>query len=203
MTDIQVLLFDVGGVLGTNGWDRHARRAACEQFDLDWEDLADRHVLVADAFETGELTLDQYLERTVFYRNRDFTRDEFAGFMFAQSEPWPESLAVLGALAESNSYTLATLNNESRELNEHRIDSFGLRRYFSMFLSSCYLGMRKPDEQIYRLALDIVQRRPEQCLFIDDRQLNLECAALLGIPGIRFEGADALRSSLADFGINA
>ena len=202
MVDIRVLFFDVGGVLGTNGWDRHARRAACVQFDLDWEDFADRHTFVVDAFETGDLTLDEYLRRTVFYRRRDFTQGEFAGFMFAQSEPWPESLGLVGALAESNRYVLATLNNESRELNEHRIDSFGLRRYFVMFLSSCYLGIRKPDEQMYRLAVDVAQRRPEQCLFIDDRPLNLECAGLVGIPGILFQGADALRSSLAGFGIN-
>ena len=201
MPDIKVLLFDVGGVLLTNGWDREARRLACERFELDWDDFQDRHEFVAPDFETGKLTMTEYLRRTVFYRERPFTEDEFVDFMKAQSEAMPDSLALLADLAASGDYVLATLNNESRELNDHRIETFGLREYFSVFMSSCYLGMRKPEEHIYRVAVDITQHRPEQCVFIDDRELNLECAERAGIKPVRFKNAEQLRISLRELGV--
>lgn len=201
MSDVKVLFFDVGGVLLTNGWDRDARRLACECFDLDWEDFQDRHDFVAPDFEMGRLTMEEYLHRTIFYRQQPFTEDEFVAFMKAQSAAMPDSLALLSDLASSGEYVLATLNNESRELNDHRIETFGLRRYFSMFMSSCYLGMRKPEEDIYRVAVDVTQHRPEECVFIDDRMLNLECAERAGIHPIHFSDADQLRASLNEFGV--
>ena len=201
MSDVKVLFFDVGGVLLTNGWDRDARRLACECFDLDWEDFQDRHDFVAPDFEMGRLTMEEYLHRTIFYRQQPFTEDEFVAFMKAQSAAMPDSLALLSDLASPGEYVLATLNNESRELNDHRIETFGLRRYFSMFMSSCYLGMRKPEEDIYRVAVDVTQHRPEECVFIDDRMLNLECAERAGIHPIHFSDADQLRASLNEFGV--
>jgi putative hydrolase of the HAD superfamily len=181
VADIKVLLFDIGRVLLTNGWDRHSRQRACEHFGLDWEDFQDRHEFVSGDFETGKLTLEQYLRRTVFYRDRPFSEEGFVAFMKAESEPYADSLNLVGELAASGRYVLATLNNESRELNEHRIETFGLRDHFTMFLSSCYLGVKKPDEGIYAMAVSITQYRPEECVFIDDRELNLECANLAGI----------------------
>ena len=201
MPDIKVLLFDVGGVLLNNGWDRESRRLACRRFALDWDDFQDRHEYVAPDFETGKLTITEYLRRTVFYRERPFTEGEFIDFMKAQSEAMPESLALLADLAASGKYVLATLNNESRELNEHRIEAFGLREYFSVFMSSCYLGMKKPEEHIYRVAVDITQHRPEQCVFIDDRELNLECADRAGIRPVHFKNAEQLRTSLRELGV--
>ncbi len=201
MTDIKVLFFDVGGVLLTNGWDRASRRAAVERFGLDWEEFQDRHDFVAADFETGKLTLDDYLDRTVFYQERGFSRDDFRDFMFAQSEAKPESLAVLEQLSASGDYLLATLNNESRELNEHRIKTFGLDRHFSMFLSSCYLGLRKPEAEIFRVAVDLTQARPDECVFIDDRALNLECSTRAGIRSLHFLGPAALRASLRELGV--
>ncbi len=201
MAEITTLFFDVGGVLGSNGWDRHARRHCVESFGLDWEEYQDRHEFVANAFETGEMTIDQYLDRTVFYRERRFGRDEFIEAMKAESQPDPGALALVGALARTGRYLLATLNNESRELNRHRVELFGLRRYFSVFLTSGYLGVKKPDERIYRLALEITQRAPQECVFVDDRSLNLECAELLGMTGIRFESVSQLETELAGLGV--
>jgi len=203
MPDVKVLLFDVGGVLLTNGWDRPSRALACRRFDLDWEDFQDRHDFVAADLETGKLTMPDYLRRTVFYRERPFTESEFLSFMKSQSEAMPESLALLTDLAASGDYLMATLNNESRELNRHRIETFGLRQYFSLFLSSCYLGLKKPEEEIYRVAVDITQHRPDQCVFIDDRELNLECADRAGIHPVHFENAEQLRASLNALGVAA
>jgi len=176
MGEVTALFWDVGGVILSNGWDRAARAEAAKKFGLDWEDFQDRHELASPAFETGQITLDTYLQRTVFYRKRAFTREEFIAFMFAQSQEFPESRAILSALAQTRKYFLATINNEPRELNVRRIEQFNLRREFEAFFSSCFVHIRKPDEAIYRLALEVTQRRPEECLFIDDRALNLECA---------------------------
>ena len=198
---IEVIFFDVGGVLGTNGWDRHSRRAACDRFDLDWEDFQDRHDFVSSAFETGEMDLTTYLERTIFYREREFTPADFAGFMRGQSVPDEAALEVVRRVGDGGRYLLATLNNESRELNEHRIGKFGLADHFTMFLSSCYLGVRKPEPEIYRIAVDLVQRPAEACVFVDDRALNLECAVMAGIKPVHFGGADRLPGQLAELGV--
>ncbi|HXW56545.1 MAG TPA: HAD family phosphatase [Candidatus Cybelea sp.] len=203
MGPVTAIFWDNGGVILTNGWDRQARRRAVEKFELDWTEFEDRHELVLDAFETGALSLDAYLKRTVFYRERPYGPEEFKTFMFAQSQPFSESLAFLGALARTKKWLMASLNNESRELNEYRIAKFKLRDYFEVFFSSCYLGVRKPGAGIYDLALKIAQRAPEECIFVDDRALNLECARELGIRTIHYQGLSQLKTELAGHGVAA
>jgi putative hydrolase of the HAD superfamily len=201
MPDVTAMFWDVGGVILSNGWDRAARSEAAKKFGLDWEELQDRHELASPAFETGKITLDMYLERIAFYRKRSFTREEFTAFMFAQSEEFPESRAVLSGVAAAGKYLLATINNEALELNERRIRQFQLRREFKAFFSSCFVGIRKPDEGIFKIALEVTQRQPEECLFIDDRELNLECAQQLRMRTIHFQDAGQLRRELAANGV--
>ncbi len=196
------MFFDLGGVLLTNGWDRASRRHCVESFGLDYEEFADRHEFVADAFETGRMTMDEYLDRTIFYRDRSFTRESFRDAMVAESRPYPEALAVVEELAASGRYLLATLNNESQELNQTRIDRFELRRYFTTFLSSGFLGVKKPDQAIYQLALQITQRGPEECVFVDDRDLNLECAVTEGMHTVHYDSPGQLRGELVGLGID-
>jgi len=202
MSDVTAIFWDVGGVILSNGWDREARAAATKKFGIDWEEFQDRHELASPAFETGRITLDTYLQRTIFYRKRSFTREEFTDFIFAQSEEFPESRAVLSDVAACGKYLQATINNEPLELNEHRIREFNLRREFKAFFSSCYLGVRKPEERIYQVALAVTQRNPDECLFIDDRELNLECARQLQMRTIHFQGAAQLRRDLAASGVS-
>lgn len=201
MPDVTALFWDVGGVILSNGWDRAARAEAAKKFGLDWEELQDRHELASPAFETGMITLDAYLDRIVFYRKRAFTREEFTDFIFAQSEEFPESRAVLSGVAASGKYMLSTINNEALELNERRIQQFHLRREFKAFFSSCFVGIRKPDEGIYKIALEVTQRKPEECLFIDDRELNLECAQQLRMRTVHFQNAAQLRRELEANGV--
>jgi putative hydrolase of the HAD superfamily len=172
-----------------------------EKFRLDWADFEDRHELMLDAFEKGGITLEEYLRRTVFYRDRPFTIDEFKLFMFDQSQAFPESLEFLGKLARKRQYVMAALNNESLEINEYRIRKFQLRTYFEVFFSSCYLGLRKPGAEIYTKALKITQCAPAECILIDDRGLNLECARELGINTIQFQNVPQLREELQPFGV--
>ncbi len=195
------MLFDIGGVLGSNGWDREQRAAAVERWHLDAEDFQYRHEETVGALEAGEITLDEYLDVTVFCEKRDFSRAEFKAFMFEQSIPWPESIAVARDLARRATVRMATLNNESAELNVHRIAAFGLRDMFATFFSSCWLGVRKPTNAIYTRVLAMTQAEPERTLFVDDRQQNLTPAAALGMRTIHFQSAAQLRADLQARGL--
>jgi putative hydrolase of the HAD superfamily len=201
MAEPKLLFWDNGGVILTNGWDRESRKKAIEKFHLDWADFEDRHELMLHAFECGQVTLDEYVRRTVFYRTRPFTPEEFKQFMFDQSSPLPESLDFLGQLVRTKRYRHAALNNESIEIAAYRIRRFHLREYFEAFFTSCYLGVRKPDREIYSLALKITQRDPAECVLIDDRALNLECARELGMHAIHFQTTAQLREDLAKLGV--
>jgi len=196
MAGITTLFWDIGGVVLTNGWDRGSRRQAADVFQLDWEEFQDRHELSFPAFDAGQLSLNEYLDRTLFYRPRKFTREEFTAYMFAQSKEYPEVRAILDRCVALNRYFVGAINNEPLELNQYRIEAFGLRRSFQVFFSSCYVHSRKPEEGIFRVALAVTQRRPEECVFIDDRPLNLESPRRLGMSVIHHQSPDQLRADL-------
>jgi putative hydrolase of the HAD superfamily len=201
LPEITTLFWDIGGVILTNGWDTTARRRAAEVFHLDWDEFQERHELSFPAFDSGLISLDEYLNRTLFYRARAFTREEFIAFMYAQSKEYPESRAVLDHVARLGKYFIASINNEPVELNEYRIATFHLRRDFQVFFSSCYLRTRKPEEMIYRIALNVTQRTPGECVFIDDRALNLENPRKLGMKTIHYQNAEQLRAELKNCGV--
>jgi putative hydrolase of the HAD superfamily len=193
MAQITTLFWDVGGVLLTNGWDTSSRQEAAREFNLDWDQFQGRHEMIVTEFEKGRIDLEEYLECTVFHAPRSFSREDFREFMFARSRPKEEILGIVRELASSGRYLMATLNNESRPLNLYRIREFGLDRWFSAFFSSCFLGTKKPEEAHYRAALEITQREPQECLYVDDRELNVEMATRMGIPAIHFQNAEQLQ----------
>ena len=201
MPEIRALFWDVCGVLLSNAWDREQRMKALEHFHLDEEEFHDRHEMVVSSFERGKITLDEYLDRTVFYRSRPFTREAFKEFMFSLSQPMPGVLRFAQSLADSRKYFMGTLNNESRELNLYRIEKYGLRKIFRIFVSSCFVGFRKPERDIYRLAVDLTQIAPEECAFIDDRALNLEQASRLGMKTIEMQTLDQWKTDLEAIGV--
>jgi len=203
MSEISALFWDVGGVFLTNAWDRMSRQKAAEEFELDWDEFDSHHQSVVRDFEIGRIGLDEYLRRAVFYRERTFGGEDFKDFMFQQSELKPETLDIIARLARSGKYLLCTINNESLELNRHRIERFGLREYFSLFFTSSFLGVMKPDEAIYRIALSVTQRRPEESLFIDDRAKNAEVARQCGMRAIHFQSPSQLRSDLEALGVES
>ncbi len=203
MPTIHAIFWDVGGVLLSNAWDHSERLTALTHFGLDEKEFHSRHEMVVSSFERGKISLDEYLQRTVFYRERSFSRDEFRNYMFSLSQPKPEVLALARALSDSRRYFMGTINNESRELNQQRIEKYGLREIFRLFVSSCFVGLRKPESGIYRLAIDITQIDPHECCFIDDRALNLECAASLGMHTIQMQTLEQLRNELETLGVKA
>jgi putative hydrolase of the HAD superfamily len=199
---LRALFWDVGGVLLTNAWDRTERAKALEHFHVDPDEFHSRHEMLVSSFERGKITLDDYLERTIFYRERSFAIAEFRDYMFTLSEPFPDVLKFAQALSSSNKYFMGTINNESRELNDYRIEKFGLKSIFRVFVSSCFVGLRKPERDIYRLALELTQMPADQYCFIDDRALNLESAAKMGMHTIEMKNADQLRSELEKLGVS-
>jgi len=202
MRSIRALFWDVGGVLLTNAWDHTQRSEAIKRFQLDEREFQDRHQMVVSSFERGKITLDEYLDRTVFYRPRTFSREVFRDYMFSLSQPLPGMLEFAQSLGDSGKYLMSTINNESRELNYYRMDTFGLRKIFRLFFSSCFVGLRKPERDIYRQALETTQIPPEECCFIDDRALNLECAAQLGMHTIEMDSLEQLQADLGKLGVS-
>jgi putative hydrolase of the HAD superfamily len=202
MSEISTILWDVGGVLLTNGWDHKERAAVLERFHIDRESFEDRHPEANDLWEKGLISVEEYLHRTVFWTPRGFTSEEFLAAMKAESVVLPDSgIGILESIAASEEVDIGMLNNEARELNDYRIEEFGFHAYFDFFFSSCYVGLRKPGEQIYRLALDVLQCEPGEVVFIDDRAGNVEAAAGLGINAIQYQGSAQLADALARLGV--
>lgn len=197
MFPFDVILFDVGGVLLTNGWDHCERAVVLEQFQLDLAEFEKRHAAPYDAWERDAISAETYLDETVFYEPRSFSHEDFLAAICKQSVPLPYGgLGILEQLSASGKAMLGCLNNEAREPNEYRFREFNLRDHFEVALSSCYVGLRKPKPAIYKRALDILGRPAARILFIDDRQENVAAAEATGIKAIRFGGADQLRRDL-------
>ncbi len=201
MTKIMTLFFDVGGVILTNGWDTTARRAAIEKFQLDWAEFEKRHELANPAWERGEISLEEYLARTIFYSKRSFSAQQFEEFMYAQSQALPESLEFVRGIARSRQYLMAVISNESAEINAYRIQKFGLREIFLAFFSSCYVGIQKPDIRIFQMALRVMQRDANECIFVDDRVENVEGARKAGMDGIHFQNVAQFSAELKNLGV--
>ncbi|MEJ2671943.1 MAG: HAD family phosphatase [Deltaproteobacteria bacterium] len=202
-TNITHLFLDIGGVLLTNGWDRHMRRNAAEKFGLDPDDLNDRHKMSFDTYEEGKLSLDTYLNQVVFYKDRPFSRESFKEFMFAQSQPKVEMINLVSALKWKHRLKTAAISNEGRELTIHRIKKFDLTALIDFFVSSCFVHFRKPDADMYRMALDISQAEPERSVYIDDRSLFVEIAQGMGIKGIHHTDFEVTRRKLRELGLES
>ncbi len=200
-TKITTLFLDIGGVLLTNGWDRAARKLAIQTFGLDALETEERHHLTFDTYEEGKLTLDEYLNRVVFYEERSFSRQDFRDFMYAQSAPYPEMLELIPKLKEKYRLKIAIVNNEGRELNEHRIHHFNISSFVDFYISSCFVHFRKPDADIYKIALDIAQVKPAEVVYVEDRSMFIDVAAGLGINGVCHTDYESTLKKLAAFGL--
>jgi putative hydrolase of the HAD superfamily len=194
---ITTLFLDIGGVLLTNGWDRRTRMAAAEKFGLEHAEMDERHHLTFDTYEEGKLSLDEYLDRVVFYQERSFSREEFRAFMYAQSRPFPQMIELIRALKAHYHLQVAAVSNEGRELTVYRVQQFKLGAFIDFFVSSCFVHYRKPDTDIYRIALDIAQVKPDQVVYIDDRPMFVEVAQSLGIRGIVHKSYETTQKALA------
>jgi FMN phosphatase YigB (HAD superfamily) len=201
---IETIFWDIGGVLLTNGWDKDQRADVLGRLGVDLEDYESRHDAANFYWERGLSTAECFFDQTVFTTPRNFTFENLWSLVCAESKVLhPECFDILGVLAADERFRVATLNNESRELNGYRVQAFKLRAYFDYFICSGYVHEMKPDAAIYRSAIEISGDRAEQTLFIDDKQENCEAAMELGMQAIRFESPAQLRDALAQLGIQA
>ncbi|MEO7263610.1 MAG: HAD-IA family hydrolase [Ferruginibacter sp.] len=197
---ITTIFTDLGGVLLTNGWDRGSRRKAIDFFKLDPEETEERHHLTFDTYEVGKITLDEYLDRIVFYKKQPFSRKEFKQFMMSQSRPHTDMLSLLQHIKNKYGINIAVLSNEGRELAEYRIKKFKLHDFVDFFIVSSFVHFRKPDADIFRIALDTAQVKPEQVLYIEDRAMFVQVAEGLGIQGLEHINYDTTRNHLNKLG---
>ena len=202
-TAITCVFLDIGGVLLTNGWDHHARKRAATTFQLEWAEMEERHSLNLDAYEKGELTIEEYLARVVFYQKRAFTRAQFRRFMFAQSKSYPEMIQLATQLKPRHGLKIVVISNEARELNAYRIRRFRLDRFVDVFVSSCFVHLRKPDPDIFRLALDIVQAPARRVVYIENTPMFAQIAEGLGIRSVLHKDYMSTSAQLDSFGLQS
>ncbi len=198
---ITTLFLDIGGVLLTNGWDHSIRRNAAEQFNLDYDEMNERHHLTFDTYEEGKLSLDEYLNRVIFYQKRPFSPEEFKAFMFQQSQPYEDMISLIRALKIQYGLQVAAVSNEGRELAIYRVQHFNLGTFIDFFISSCFVHYRKPDADMYQIAMDIAQVQAEHVAYIDDRAMFVEVARSMNIHGILHSSFDATRKDLEILGL--
>ncbi len=199
--EISTLFLDIGGILLSNGWDRHMRKRAAQKFKLDYDELDDRHHMTFDAYEEGKMTIDEYLRLVVFYERRDFDYGDFKEFMFSQTKPLPEMIEMFKSIAKKHKLKVGAISNEGRELSVYRVSRFGLKDFVQFFICSAFVHFRKPDKDIYRIALDVGQATPEQSIYIDDRQIHAEVAASLGINAIYHTDIESTKEELSEYGL--
>lgn len=196
---ISTLFIDVGGVLLTNGWDRHSREHAAKIFKLDFKEMDDRHRLMFDTYEIGKISLEEYLQQVVFYKKRNFSKKEFQEFMFAQSQAFPEMIDLVAKLKSKYNLKVVVVSNEGKELTEYRIEKFKLRNCVDFFVSSCFVHFKKPDPEIFKMAIDLSQSKTTESLYIDDRELFVEAAETLGMHGLHHTDIVSTRKKLAKY----
>lgn len=200
-TAITCLFLDIGGVLLTDGWDRHARERAAINFKLELAEIEERHHLAWDTYQEGKLTLEDYLDWVVFHQKRPFSRAQFRHFMFEQSKPHPEMIELVTQLKLRHSLKIAVVSNEGRELNAYRIAQFKLDELVDLFISSCFVHLLKPDADIFRLALDIAQVPARQIAYIENTPMFVQVAESLGIRSVLHTDYASTSATLASFGL--
>lgn len=193
---LKVIFFDIGGVLLSNGWDHISRQKAAERFHFSYSETEPLHQSFFSFYEVGSLTLDQYLDAVYFNQKRDFSKDDFKSFLFSQSQELPQTLAWLKEWRKDCRVKLFSLNNEGKEINQYRIEKFGLHLVFDAFISSCAVGLRKPDPRIYHLAMDVAMVKNHECIYFDDRYYLVEAAKKLGMQAIQHQDFETTKSIL-------
>jgi len=190
------LFLDIGGVLLTNGWDHNAREIASKQFGLDSIEFNKRHALTFDTYEMGKISLDVYLDRVVFYLPRSFSREEFKNFIFSQSQSYQQMIELVQDLKKRYSLRTVAVSNEGREIMQYRINQFHLKEFIDFFVCSCFIGLRKPDTEVYRLALEMAQVRPDEVIYIDDRIMLTDIGSQLGMQTIQHQNYEQTKKLL-------
>ena len=197
----RMLYSDIGGVLGTNGWDSRLRRSLCTDFSLDFEEIEARHHLMFDSFERGFLSFEEYLTRVIFFVPRAFSLEQVRDFTFAASVPWPKSIEFFRRLRTANSLGFALISNEGQGITRHRVNKFGLKQVCDFMVISHFTGLRKPDPGIWKLALNLAHAEPSESIYVDDRELFVDAAKDLGFTAVHYTTLESTRERFAALGL--
>jgi putative hydrolase of the HAD superfamily len=197
----RMLYTDIGGVLGTNGWDSRLRRSLCTDFGLDFEEIEARHHLMFDSFERGFLTFEEYLTRVIFFVPRAFSLEQVQDFTFAASIPWPKNIEFFRRLRTANSLGFALISNEGQGITHHRVNKFGLKRLCDFMVISHFTGLRKPDREIWQLALSLAHAEASESIYVDDRELFVDAAKDLGFTAVHHTTLESTRECFASLGL--
>ncbi|HVW96073.1 MAG TPA: HAD-IA family hydrolase [Mucilaginibacter sp.] len=197
-TLVKILFFDIGGVLLTNGWGHQSRQEAAKLFGLDYKEMSELHTFIFNVYEIGGISLDEYLDTVIFNRPRDFTREDVKEFMFRQSVELPHTLKWLKEWKKDCGFRIIAINNEGKELNDYRVKKFKLHECFDAFVSSCEVGLRKPDPAIFKLAMGIAMAQPSQCVYFDDRIMFARAAGKLGIRAFQHTDFETTKNILEE-----
>lgn len=195
---IRAIFTDIGGVLLTNGWDKNMRKQAAKIFQLNEEEMNSRHTMMADLYEIGKISLDDYLDAVVFFEERSFTKAQFKKFMFDQSQPYAEVIDFMKTFKAEHQLKMISVNNEGRELMDYRIQTFKLYEFIDFFVTSSFVHLKKPDKDIFKLALDLIQLQPEEIIYIDDRLILVEVAQQMGMYGVHYTNRADLQKILEE-----
>jgi putative hydrolase of the HAD superfamily len=197
----QVLFSDIGGVLGTNGWDSQLRQKVIDRFGLDFDEVDKRHHLMFDSYERGFLSFEEYLKYVVFHIPRYFKLQELRDYVYAGSVAWQENIDLFARVKQANGLKLALISNEGQGITEHRIGKFGLRKLADYIVVSHCVHMRKPDAQMWKLALDLSQVTARECIYVDDRQMFVDVANDLGFTAFQHTSLESTRQKFKELGL--
>jgi putative hydrolase of the HAD superfamily len=197
----RMLYSDIGGVLGTNGWDSRLRQSLCAEFGLDFQEIERRHHLMFDSFERGFLTFEEYLARVIFFIPRAFALEQVRNFTFTASVPWPKNIEFFRRVRTANSLGFALISNEGQGITSHRVNKFGLKQLCDFMVISHFTGLRKPDREIWRLALDLAQAQASESIYVDDREIFVDAASDLGFTCVHHTTLESTRERFAALGL--
>ena len=200
-SSFRLLCCDIGGVLGTNGWDADLRQKVCRHFQVAPESIDERHRLMFDTYERGFVNFETYLRYVFFDSPRAFSLEELRDYIYAGSQPWPENIALFSRVKKANGLKLALISNEGQGITEHRVDTFGLRELADFMVVSHYVHMRKPDRQIWQLTLDLAQVKASESIYVDDRAPFAQVAADIGFAAFPHVSVDATREQFRKLGL--
>ncbi len=197
----RALYSDIGGVLGTNGWDTKLRAKLADYFGVDPDPIEARHHLMFDSYERGYMSFEAYLEAVFFNVPRAFTLEEVRDYTYNASTAWPENIDFFARIKRQNNLKLALISNEGRGITEHRVGKFGLRDLADFMVISHYVHFRKPDIEIWRLALNLAQVTADESIYIDDRELFVQVSREIGFTAIHYTSLENTREELRRLGL--
>ena len=195
---IETIFFDVGGVILVDFIDRKIIDLA-KKYQKDPAKLLKSKAEHRPLADLGKISDPQFWKNILDDNGIKATEDDWVFDSYMQ--PIDGVLDIIKSL-KRNGYRIAILSNDSKEMSAERRQKYQFDSIFNDVIISSEHGVIKPSPEIYRIALKRMQSLPENCIFVDDRQENLNTAAEMGIHTILFQNAEQLKNEMFRLGVN-